>query len=46
MIYFGTFSKTLLPALGIGYLVVPRRYCAIIARLLDSVGARRAWRPS
>lgn len=37
VIYFGTFSKTLLPSLGIGYLVVPRRYIEPIARLIDSI---------
>lgn len=37
VIYFGTFSKTLLPSFGIGYLVVPERYGAVIAKLLDTV---------
>lgn len=37
VIYFGTFSKTLLPSFGIGYLVVPDRYKAVIARLLDTI---------
>lgn len=37
VIYFGTFSKTLLPSFGIGYLVVPERYKAVIAKLLDTV---------
>ncbi len=37
VIYFGTFSKTLLPSLGIGYLVVPQRYVPVIAHLLDSI---------
>lgn len=35
--YFGTFSKTLLPSLGIGYLAVPRRYVEPIARVIDSI---------
>jgi len=38
VIYFGTFSKTLLPSLGVGYLVVPRRYVEIVSRLIDLVG--------
>ena len=37
VIYFGTFSKTLLPSLGIGYLVVPHRYIEVMARLVDSI---------
>jgi GntR family transcriptional regulator/MocR family aminotransferase len=37
VIYFGTFSKTLLPSFGIGYLVVPNRYRAVIAKLLDTL---------
>jgi GntR family transcriptional regulator / MocR family aminotransferase len=37
VIYFGTFSKTLLPSLGVGYLVVPRRYVEPIARVIDSI---------
>lgn len=37
VIYFGTFSKTLLPSLGIGYLVVPRRHIETMARLVDSI---------
>ena len=37
VIYFGTFSKTLLPSFGIGYLVMPHRYKAVIAKLLDTV---------
>lgn len=35
--YFGTFSKTILPSLGIGYLVVPRRYIETFRSLLDAV---------
>ncbi|MEM9198807.1 MAG: PLP-dependent aminotransferase family protein [Pseudomonadota bacterium] len=35
--YFGTFSKTVLPSLGIGYLVVPTRYVDIFRNLLDAV---------
>lgn len=38
VIYFGTFSKTLLPSLGVGYLVVPRRYIDIVSRLIDLIG--------
>lgn len=38
VIYFGTFSKTLLPSLGVGYLVVPRRYVDIVSRLIDLMG--------
>lgn len=38
VLYFGTFSKTLLPSLGIGYLVVPRRYVEIMSRLIDMTG--------
>jgi GntR family transcriptional regulator/MocR family aminotransferase len=38
VLYFGTFSKTLLPSLGIGYLVVPRRYVEVVSRLIDLVG--------
>jgi GntR family transcriptional regulator/MocR family aminotransferase len=38
VLYFGTFSKTLLPSLGIGYLVVPRRYVEIVSRLIDLIG--------
>jgi GntR family transcriptional regulator/MocR family aminotransferase len=37
VVYFGTFSKTLLPALGIGYLVVPRRYVKAVSYVLDAV---------
>jgi GntR family transcriptional regulator/MocR family aminotransferase len=37
VIYFGTFSKTLLPSLGIGYLVVQRRHIETMARLVDSI---------
>jgi GntR family transcriptional regulator/MocR family aminotransferase len=37
VIYFGTFSKTLLPSLGIGYLVVPRRLIETITRLVDAI---------
>lgn len=35
--YFGTFSKTVLPSLGIGYLVVPTRYVDVFRNLLDVV---------
>ncbi|MEL6434699.1 MAG: PLP-dependent aminotransferase family protein, partial [Pseudomonadota bacterium] len=35
--YFGTFSKTVLPSLGIGYLVVPTRYVDIFRNLLDAI---------
>lgn len=35
--YFGTFSKTVLPSLGIGYLVVPTRYVEVFRNLLDAV---------
>ncbi|MEM9146015.1 MAG: PLP-dependent aminotransferase family protein [Pseudomonadota bacterium] len=35
--YFGTFSKTVLPSLGIGYLVVPTRYVDVFRNLLDAV---------
>ncbi|MEM8617834.1 MAG: PLP-dependent aminotransferase family protein, partial [Pseudomonadota bacterium] len=35
--YFGTFSKTVLPSLGIGYLVVPTRYVDILRNLLDAI---------
>jgi GntR family transcriptional regulator/MocR family aminotransferase len=35
--YFGTFSKTVLPSLGIGYLVVPKRYIEVFSNLLDAV---------
>jgi GntR family transcriptional regulator / MocR family aminotransferase len=38
VLYFGTFSKTLLPSLGIGYLVVPRRYVETVSRLIDLTG--------
>jgi GntR family transcriptional regulator/MocR family aminotransferase len=38
VIYFGTFSKTLLPSLGVGYLVVPKRYVDIVSRLIDLIG--------
>lgn len=38
VIYFGTFSKTLLPSLGVGYLVVPKRYTEIVSRLIDLIG--------
>jgi GntR family transcriptional regulator / MocR family aminotransferase len=38
VLYFGTFSKTLLPSLGVGYLVVPRRYVDVVSRLIDLVG--------
>lgn len=37
VMYFGTFSKTLLPSLGIGYLVVPRRYVEPVGRVIDSI---------
>jgi len=46
VVYFGTFSKTLLPSLGVGYLVVPKRYVDIVSRLIDLVGARPTCRPS
>lgn len=35
--YFGSFSKTVLPSLGIGYLVVPKRYIDVFRNLLDAV---------
>ncbi len=35
--YFGTFSKTVLPSLGLGYLVVPTRYVDVFRNLLDAV---------
>jgi GntR family transcriptional regulator/MocR family aminotransferase len=35
--YFGTFSKTILPSLGVGYLVVPRRFIKTFRSLLDAV---------
>ena len=35
--YFGTFSKTILPSLGIGYLVVPTRFVDVFRNLLDAV---------
>ena len=35
--YFGTFSKTVLPSLGIGYLVVPTRYVDVFRNLLDAI---------
>ncbi|MEM7375939.1 MAG: PLP-dependent aminotransferase family protein [Pseudomonadota bacterium] len=35
--YFGTFSKTVLPSLGIGYLVVPTRYVDVFRNVLDAV---------
>ncbi|MGB4116737.1 MAG: PLP-dependent aminotransferase family protein [Polaromonas sp.] len=38
VLYFGTFSKTLLPSLGVGYLVVPKRYVEVFSRLIDLVG--------
>lgn len=38
VLYFGTFSKTLLPSLGVGYLVVPRRHVNVMSSLLDLVG--------
>jgi GntR family transcriptional regulator/MocR family aminotransferase len=38
VLYFGTFSKTLLPSLGVGYLVVPRRYVGVMSSLIDLVG--------
>lgn len=37
VLYFGTFSKTLLPSLGVGYLVVPRRYIEVMSRLVDTI---------
>ncbi len=37
VLYFGTFSKTLLPSLGIGYLVVPKRFIDVITRLIDTI---------
>jgi len=37
VLYFGTFSKTVLPSLGIGYLVVPTRYVDVFRNLLDAV---------
>ncbi|MEM1428121.1 MAG: PLP-dependent aminotransferase family protein [Pseudomonadota bacterium] len=37
VLYFGTFSKTVLPSLGIGYLVVPTRYVDVFLNLLDAV---------
>jgi GntR family transcriptional regulator / MocR family aminotransferase len=38
VLYFGTFSKTLLPSLGVGYLVVPRRYVNVMSKLIDLAG--------
>lgn len=38
VLYFGTFSKTLLPSLGVGYLVVPRRFVDVVSRLIDLTG--------
>ena len=38
VLYFGTFSKTLLPSLGVGYLVVPRRFVEVISRMIDLTG--------
>ena len=38
VLYYGTFSKTLLPSLGVGYLVVPRRYVGVMSSLIDLVG--------
>lgn len=35
--YFGTFSKTILPSLGIGYLVVPTRFVDVLRNLLDAI---------
>jgi GntR family transcriptional regulator/MocR family aminotransferase len=35
--YFGTFSKTVLPSLGLGYLVVPTRYVDVFRNLLDAI---------
>lgn len=37
VLYFGTFSKTLLPSLGIGYLVVPRRFIDVVGRVIDMI---------
>lgn len=37
VVYFGTFSKTLLPSLGVGYLVIPKRYIEVLSRLIDMI---------